>query len=186
MADTMWMWKYGKISHTDNVLSTKPNLVSLNYSTCKCKLFSFSFLNIRAFKSGFSGLTTIMTCTQRFCLYTNKKWHALKTPAASSLPLREYRAPWWSTRGFQWSLRWAWRYEGGRTDASSLRGGTNTHSSTHSSSRVRWVTGCLYVKLTDAVHHSVALHASCRNFSLTLSDVQFLQVLMATCRPGLS
>lgn len=30
------------------------------------------------------------------------------------------------------------------------------------------------------------LHASCRNFSLTLSEVQFLQVLMATARAGLS
>lgn len=32
----------------------------------------------------------------------------------------------------------------------------------------------------------VVLRASCRNFSLTLSEVQFLQVLMATGRPGLS
>lgn len=33
---------------------------------------------------------------------------------------------------------------------------------------------------------TVVLHASCRNFSLTLSDVQFLQVLMATANGGLS
>lgn len=68
--------------------------------------------------------------------------------------------------------------------------GTNMHTSTDSAC-MKWVIFLLMPQVYTHAHthrkkNREVLHASCKNFSLTLSDVQFLQVLMATWRAGLS
>lgn len=62
--------------------------------------------------------------------------------------------------------------------------GKHTHINAFSTYKVSH--GLLICQVDTHTHTRVVLHASCRNFSLTLSDVQFLQVLMATGRAGLS
>lgn len=104
-------------------------------------------------------------------------------------PLQVCRAPWWSRLDSLWWLPSALQCGGGQTDAWSLQGKKKVSLQVNTVMKVRF---CKFLRVNKCGRqdlrntHRRNLQASWRNFSLTLSDVEFLHVFTATDRAGFS